>query len=100
MGMPTKQDAFTPTNQSGTTSATPSTATNAIASNSSRRGYSIQNLSDSATIWVNDLATAAVNTGHKILPNGYYETPFGMAPKIAVSVLSTTAAVPYTAREW
>jgi hypothetical protein len=100
MGMPTKQDAFTPTDRSGTTSATPSTASNAIASNSSRRGYSIQNLSDSATIWVNHSGTAAANSGRKLLPNSYWETPLGMSPKGAISVFSTSASVPIFAEEW
>lgn len=90
-----------PVDRSGTTSATPSTAANAMASNSSRKGFQIQNVSTTAGMWFNGLGTATAGSGSFYLaPGSLYETPLGMSPTGAISVISTTASVPFTAREW
>jgi hypothetical protein len=85
---------------SGTTSATPSTATTAISANN-RSSWMIQNVSTTATIWINDVGTASSGSGSvMLLPGSMYSPPDGVINSGAVSILSATASVPYTAREW
>ena len=87
--------------RSGTTSGTANTATTAIPSNTSRKGFSIQNLSTTVGIYFSQSGTATTGSGsHYLSPGALYETPIGGTSLLDVSVISTSTSVPYTAREW
>jgi hypothetical protein len=89
----------TPTDRSGTTSATPSTATTLMAANAARTAMFIQN-NGTTSIWISELTTAvASQPSLQILPNAYWSPEPGLVPVGAISVISTAASVPFTARE-
>lgn len=97
--IPVSQQAGSVTDASGSTSATPSTSTSLIAANSARKYLIIQNLSDTATIWVNPSGTATAGAGSfKILANGSIVFEGSFICTQAFTVLSTIASVSYTAK--
>lgn len=88
------------TDNSGTTSATPSTSTQIMAANSSRRYLLIENVSTTATIWINFTSAATAGNGSfALLPGGSIVQETGFVSTEAVNVLSTTASVPFTAKQ-
>jgi hypothetical protein len=97
--------ASTPTNgsladRSGTITAA-NTAQNAIAANASRRGFSVQNLHATDPLYFNQSGTATTGAGStKLAAGAYFESPVGAAGVAAVSVLSATAGLAFTAKEW
>jgi hypothetical protein len=85
--------------RSGSTSATPSTSTQVAAYNQQRRYFIVQNLSTSATIYIN-FTTAAATTGSlQLLPGGSYVMESNTITTEAINVLSTVASVPFAAKE-
>jgi hypothetical protein len=88
------------TDDSGTTSGTPSTSTQIMASNASRKYLLIENVSTTATIWINFTSAATAGNGsYQLLPGGSIVQESGFVSTEAVNVLSTTATVPYTAKQ-
>lgn len=88
------------TDNSGTTSGTPSTSTTVMAINSSRRYLLIENVSTTATVWVNFTSAAtAANGSYELLPGGSLVQESGFVSTELVTILSTTASVPYTAKQ-
>jgi hypothetical protein len=88
------------TDDSGTTSGTPSTSTQIMASNTSRRYLLIENVSTTATIWINfTSAASATSASYSLLPGGSIVQESGFVSTEAVNVLSTTASVPYVAKQ-
>jgi hypothetical protein len=88
------------TDRSGTIAAG-GTAQQAMAANASRQGFSIQNLSTTADLWINSLGTASASQPSiKLAPGAYFETPARYGALGALSVFSATTGVAYTAREW
>lgn len=82
------------------TITTGGTAQNAAASNASRIGFAIQNNS-SGDLWFNTLATAVQSQPSiKVAAGGYYETPPGVSPTGAISIIGATTAQAFSAREW
>ena len=76
------------------------TAQTAIAANTARVGYSIQNTS-TGVLWFSGVGTAAANGSSMILlPNGYYETPLNAKNTGAVSIFGATTGQSFAAREW
>lgn len=99
------QSSIQPTNgtltdNSGTTSATPSTSTTIMASNASRKYLLIQNVSTTNTIWVN-FTTSATTTqpSYELLPGGSLVQEAGFVSTEAVTVICTAASSPYTAKQ-
>ena len=85
--------------KSGTITAGGSAQT-AIASNSLRRGFIIQNNS-SGNLWFSSMATAVQSQpSFLIQPGGYYETPVHAVPTATVSIIGPTTGQAFTAREW
>lgn len=85
---------------SGTTSGTPGTATTAIAANTSRIGYMVQNVGAS-DIWINEMGTATAASGSiKLTANATYISPANATTANSVSVISAGTSIPFTAREW
>lgn len=88
------------TDGSGTTSGTPSTSTQIFAANSSRRYLLIENVSTTATIWINFTSAAtAANGSYTLLPGGSIVQETGFVSTEVVNVLSTVASVPFTAKQ-
>jgi len=88
------------TDRSGTTSGTASTSTQVAAANTSRKYFIIQNVSTTATIWVNFTSAAtATQPSIQLLPGGSFVMEAGYVSTEAINVLSTTASVAYTAKE-
>ena len=88
------------TDRSGLTSATPSTSTTAIAANASRKYLLIQNVSTTATIWVNFTSAATADQpSFQLTPGSSIVQESGFVSTEAVTVLSATASVSYTAKE-
>lgn len=88
------------TDGSGTTSGTPSTSTQIFATNSSRRYLLIENVSTTATIWINFTSAAtAANGSYTLLPGGSIVQETGFVSTEVVNVLSTVASVPFTAKQ-
>ena len=89
------------TDRSGATSGAVSTATSLIGANPTRHGFSLYNPHATATVWFSDVGTAAATSPSRpLLPGGYYESPPGGQGVAAISILSTVASVPVSAREW
>lgn len=88
------------TDRSSSTSGTPSTSTQVAASNASRKYFFIQNLSLTATIYINFTSSAAASAGSIALPPlASFESGPTFISTEAVNVLSATASVPFTAKE-
>jgi hypothetical protein len=85
------------TDASGSTSATPSTSTTATAANTARKYLLFQNVSQTAaTIWINFTSAASATVGsYEILAGGSLVQEASYISTEAVTVLSTTASVPY-----
>jgi hypothetical protein len=87
------------TDRSGTTSGTPSTSTQVAAYNQQRRYFIIQNLSATATIYVNFTSSASTTNSLQLLPGGSYVMESNTITTEAINVLSATASVPFAAKE-
>lgn len=88
------------TDGSGATSATPSTSTTLMAVNASRKYLIIQNLSSSATIYINFTSAATIGSGSlPLLPYATFAQESGFISTEAITVISATASVPYTAKQ-
>lgn len=71
-----------------------------MASNTSRNGFLLQNLS-SGDLWISSLGTAAANQPSLWLPAGaYYEPPLNGVPTAAISIFGATTSQAFAAREW
>ena len=92
----------TGTSRSGTTSATVSTSTALMAANASRNGFLIRNTHASASIWINELGVTAVvgQPSLEIKAGELFVCPLNYVITTAINVISSTASVPFTAREW
>lgn len=89
----------TPTSISGSI-ATGGTAQNAASSNSTRKGYLLQNLS-TGDLWFSTLATAVADQPSIKLPAGaYFESPLGAAGTGAISIIGATTGQKWAGREW
>lgn len=87
------------TDKSGTIT-TGGTAQTAMASNASRRGFEVQNLS-TGDLWISTLATAVQNQpSMKIAPGQLYETPAHRVSTGAVSIIGATTGQAFYGREW
>jgi hypothetical protein len=88
------------TDNSSTTSATPSTSTTLMSSNASRKYLLIQNLSSSSTIWINFTSAATAGAGSiELVPYGSLVQETNFVSTEAITVLSTAASVPYSAKQ-
>ena len=88
------------TDGSGSTSATPSTSTQIFASNTIRKYLLIENLSTTATIYINFTSAATAGVGsYALLPGGSLVQESSFVSTEAVNVLATVASVPYTAKQ-
>jgi hypothetical protein len=87
------------TDRSGTLAAA-NTAQNAAVANTARIGFAIQNIS-AGDLWFNTLA-AAVQTqpSFRLRAGGYFETPPGVSPTGAISIIGATLGQAYVCREW
>lgn len=95
-----KTNNGTLTNSSATTSATPSTSTTLVAVNAARRYLLIQNVSTTATVWINFTSAATAGLGSfMLLPGGVLAQETGFVSTEAVTGLSTTASVPVTIKQ-
>ena len=85
------------------TIATGGTAQALAAANELRNGYSVQNLS-SGNLYVNDVGGAAVTTATgasiTLIPGALYESPAGVRPTAAISIIGATTSQAFAAREW
>jgi hypothetical protein len=88
------------TDNSGTTSATPSTSTTIMASNATRKYLLIQNVSTVNTIWINFTSAAtATEPSYQLLPGGSIVQEASFISTEAITVLCTVASSPYTAKQ-
>lgn len=88
----------TRTDKSGTIT-TGGTAQNAIAANTLRKGWELQNTS-SGDLWFNTLAVAVVGQpSFKLSPGQTYQTDMGFADTGAVSLIGATTGQTFAARE-
>lgn len=88
------------TDNSGTTSVTPSTSTTLMASNANRKYLLIQNLDTVNNIYINFTSAAANATGSlKILPGGSFVMESTFVSTEAVNVLATVASINFTAKQ-
>lgn len=72
------------------------------AANANRRGWRLQNTSNS-DLWFNDTGNPASAGGagcFKVASGGYYESPFGGATQTAISIYGATAGQTFSASEW
>ena len=87
------------TDRSGTI-ATGGTAQQLMASNASRLGWWVQNVS-TADLWINGTGTASAAYGSiRLVPGALYETPAGAVGSAAVSIFGATTGQAFTAREF
>jgi len=87
------------TNRSGTIT-TGGTAQQLAPANLARKGFFIQNVS-AGDLWFNSEATAVLNQPSiKLIAGAYYESPVGLPPSGAISIIGATTAQAYTAREY
>jgi hypothetical protein len=88
------------TDNSTTTSGTPSTSTQIMAANAQRRYLFIQNNSASQTIYINFTSNATAGSGSIALgPLGSFVQESSFVSQEAVNVLATVASVPFTAKQ-
>ena len=77
------------------------TAVTIMPANAARRGFSIQNQSSSAVIYLSGVGSATADYNSLMIPaGGYYETPSQHAGTGAISIISNAASTPVYAREW
>lgn len=96
----TSQAGVTLTNISGSLTAG-GTAQNAAGANSSRRGFFIQNIHASSSLWISTLATAVADQPSiEIKPGALYESPPGGCGGGAISVIGATTGQKWVGREW
>ena len=87
------------TNRSGTIT-TGGAAQQVAASNSSRIGFSLQNLS-TGDLWFTTLGTAAAaQPSIKLASGAYFEAPAGYGGTGAISIYGDTTGQAFAAREW
>lgn len=87
------------TDRSGTVT-TGGTAQQIMSSNSSRKGFSVQNVS-TGDLWIRETGTAAAGQPSlKLTAGTYFETPAGYGSTGAVSIYGATTGQAFTAREW
>ena len=88
--------------KSGITSPTVSTNTVVMAANTSRNGWLIRNTHATASIWINELGVSAVvgQPSLEIKAGELFICPLNYVVTTAINVISSTASVPFTAREW
>ena len=73
-----------------------------MAANPARRGWSFQNKSN-ANMWFNDLGSAASpasNSATYLPPGAYYESEYGGAAVVVISIYGDTTGAQFAAREW
>ena len=76
------------------------TAQVAIAANTNRTGYSVQNQS-AGDLWVSHTGTAVANdTFLKLPPGATYTTPKTSHPKGAVSIIGATTGQAFNPVQW
>jgi hypothetical protein len=98
--VPTIPGRNSPVNRSGTV-ASAATSTQIMASNATRNGFFIQNLSASADLWFNDLGTASASQPSILLrPGDSFTSAPGYCPTGAISTFTNSAGHPFAAREW
>lgn len=92
---------FTPTDGSGTIT-TGGTAQNLFGTAIPQHGFSIFNPDATNAIWFSYSTTAAANaTGSiEILPGGLYESPPGLVPSQAISIVGAGTGQKFTAFYW
>lgn len=93
IGWPVK----TTTDKSGSIT-TGGVAQNVAASNSRRKGFWFQNVSDT-DMWINELGTAAASQPSILIPP-YSMYEFSVVPVTAISVYCATTGKQFSAREW
>ena len=77
------------------------TAQQIAAANPTRRGFYLQNLSDTQTLWLSfGSAATAGRPSFKIPPNSLYVTPAHGCPTGLVSVIGSTTGMEFSAGEW
>lgn len=83
---------------------TGSTAQTLFAANTARKGFYIQNLSTTASLFFNQTGSAAVTTGAgaslTLLPLGYYESPQSGATDAVISINGPVTAQRFAAAQW
>jgi hypothetical protein len=87
-------------NRSGTIT-TGGTAQTLMAADTTRNGFSVQNLS-TGDLWINELGgtAAASQPAIKITSGSLYETPRGMPCEYAVSIFGATTGQAFMSRSW
>ena len=63
-------------------------------------GFSIQNTDAAEDLWVNDVGTAGIDAGFKVVAGAIYATPSGYKPGGAVSVYAATTGHKFVHRHW
>lgn len=86
------------------TMTTGSTAQTLAVANADRKGYRVQNLSMTASLFINDTGADAVTTSDgasmTLLPGAYYESPAGGVSVAAISVNGPVTGQAFAAAEW
>lgn len=86
------------------TMTTGSTAQTVSIASTTRRGYRIQNLSQTSSLFINDTGAQAVTTAlgasMTLLPGAYYESPSAGVSKAAISVNGPTTGQAFAAATW
>lgn len=97
--LPVQTPSVTYTDKSGTITAG-GVAQTLAASNTSRKGFWIQNVS-AGDLWMSTVGTAAATQPSLWLPPGaFYEVPAHGVPTAAVSIYGATTGQAFSAREW
>lgn len=86
------------TNRSGTIT-TGASAQQLLASNASRKGYSLQNVS-TGNLWIDNTTAVQGSPSLKITPGSYYESPVGAQETVAISIIGATTGQAFTCKEW
>lgn len=96
--LPTTMPSASLTDRSGTITSG-GTAQTLMASNSSRKGWWVQNTS-SGDLWINEIGGAAVVGGSSIrlTPGSLYEPP--VLATYAISIIGATTGQTFAGREW
>lgn len=87
------------TDASGSTSATAGSSTTIMTANGGRRYLLIENISTTATIYINFTSAASAGAGsYALLPGGSIVQETGFVSTEQVNVASSVASVPFTAK--
>jgi len=87
------------TNRSGTIT-TGNAAQQLAPVNLARKGYFVQNVS-AGDLWISTESTAVLNQPSiKLIANAFYESPVGLPPSGAISIIGATTGQAFTAREY